>query len=106
MEIIYVADDGTKFDSESACREYELFLEYPALANFVVYDEDGKEFNDPWSEEAYNFGVIYDVPSEETVEGLRAFAEHSGFSAYADIVEAGKYIFDGKKEFTFIKVEV
>ena len=43
MRIVYIAFDGTEFDSEFACRDYER----SKMNSFRMWDRKGNETNDP-----------------------------------------------------------
>lgn len=62
MEIIYRADDGTEFENEKECREYECQTAdfFAECANVHAYDDNGSpiHFND------YGFEDI-EVPLQE-----------------------------------------
>ena len=42
MKIIYIADDGTQFDDEYACKDYEWKLNHPHLKDVHIFDKKRK----------------------------------------------------------------
>lgn len=53
IEKTYIADDGTKFDNERACEEYERALKTEELSKYILcFDYMGRRITD------YNWGRI------------------------------------------------
>lgn len=103
MRIKYIADDGTEFDDETQCEDYEWKLNHPHLKDVHVFDEDGKEFEDIFSEDTYNQSAKIVVDNIEAVKDLQDLAEYTGYNCYEDINDVGEWRFDMHKE-TYVKV--
>ena len=61
MRTVYIADDGTEFDSEKECRAYERRLDnllYELQNGIHAYDEDGDVIEFDVDDLEYNFEQI------------------------------------------------
>lgn len=103
MRIKYIADDGTEFDDETLCEDYEWKLNHPHLKDIHVFDEGGNEFKDIFSEDTYNQSAKIVVDTIEAVKDLQDLGIYTGYNCYEDIDDVGEWVFDLKKE-TFVKV--
>ena len=103
MRIIYIADDGSLFDDEYDCERYEWRLNHPHLKDVHVFDENGKEFDDIYSEDTYNYSMKIVVTSEEAVKDLRDLADYNGWVCFEGIDAVGEWVFDERKN-RFVKV--
>ena len=70
----WVADDGTVFNTEEECREYEQGIDYRLISPYLrIFDRRGKpaEWGTPW----YNIGYVQVLKSfgEMTTEELDAW---------------------------------
>ena len=78
-KIIYIADDGKEFSSESDCIQYEFNNSYEQLCkNLVFYDEDFNIIN------KHDFNTITEsfyvyVGDENAIEATNLLYEHFGF---------------------------
>lgn len=75
-KIIYVANDGTEFESEEQAFEYEMKDAAAILQNpdhFVAYDSNGRPMKTEMSELEYTLENAYfmSVKTEEAVEALK-----------------------------------
>jgi hypothetical protein len=102
MRIVYIADDGKEFDDEYKCKEYEWCLHHPNLQYVRIYDADGIELNDFFSEDTYGYSDKIVVPTDFAAKELQDLAEYTGYCYYAHITEAGTWVFDEEAE-RFIK---
>lgn len=98
MKIIYVADDGTQFDNEFDCEDYEWKLNHPHLREVRVFGKDGNEFNNIFEEDTYNYSEIIIVPDDEAARNLQELADYTGYCYYSHITKAGEWIFDTANE--------
>lgn len=98
MRIIYIADDGTQFNDEYDCKDYEWKLKHPHLKDIHIFDKDGKEFEDVLSDDAYNYSAKIVVTSSEAVKDLQALANYTGYCYYEHINKVGEWRFDESKE--------
>lgn len=103
MRTIYIADDGTQFDNEFDCEDYEWKLSHPNLKDVHIFDKDGNEFEDIFSEDAYNYSSKIVVSSDEAAKEMQDLANFTGYCYYEHINKAGEWIFDDSKE-EFIEV--
>ena len=63
---IYVAEDGTKFNTEEECRDYERSL---ITVNAKLFDKNKKQITINSLSEAY-YIILNDVASLETIDNL------------------------------------
>ena len=97
MRIVYIADDGTQFDDEWDCRDYE-FRKTLDLCDIEVYDENGLRLMDVFDEDAYNKAVKVVAKTEKAVSDLHKIVDYTGFVVYGDIDSPGTWIFEDNKE--------
>lgn len=88
MRVIYIADDGTTFDDEWDCKDYE-FRKSLSLDDIEVYDENSNRFDDILSEVAYNNCTRVIVKTDKAVANLHKIVEYTGFIGYDDIDSPG-----------------
>lgn len=98
MKIIYIADDGTQFDDETDCEDYEWKLYHPHLKDVRVFDKDGNEFTNIFEEDTYNYSEKVIVPTDEAAKELQDLADYTGYCYYSHINKAGTWIFDNVQE--------
>lgn len=78
IEKIYIADDGTKFDNERACKEYERALNTEELSQYILcFDCIGKRITN------YNWGRIKYC---KVMPGLESMPSNIA-EAWSDIVD-------------------
>lgn len=97
MKIIYIADDGSQFDNEFDCMDYEWRLAHPNLKYIDFYDKDNNKLNNVLSEETYTSTEKIVVFNANALKDLQELAEYTGFCCYEDINERGIWIFDDEK---------
>lgn len=102
MKIIYIADDGTQFNDEFECKDYEWKLHHPYLKDVHCYDKDDNELQDIFSEDTYGDTVKIIVFNNKAVKDLQDLSIYTGFCCYENISECGEWIFDDEIE-TFVK---
>lgn len=90
MRAIYIADDGTTFDDEWDCKDYE-FRQSLDLDDIELYDENGNRFDDILSEDAYNNCTRVIVKTDKAVSDLYKIAEYTGFICYYGIGGPGTW---------------
>lgn len=98
MKTIYIADDGTKFDDQYDCEDYEWRLNHPYLKDVHAFDKDGNELKNIFSEDTYNYSAKIIVTSDEGLKDLQALADYMGYCYYRHIDGIGEWIFDNHKE--------
>lgn len=100
MRTVFIADDGTEFDDEWDCKDYE-FRKSLDFEGIEMYDKYGTRY-DPYSERGYNKVVKIIVKTEEAVTVLNKIAKYTGFVLYEDVNSIGTWIFkehDSHQEF-------
>lgn len=102
MHVVYISDDGKEFNDEYECERYEWIINNPDIENIHIYDKDGNELVDLFSENTYDKSYRIEVPDEKTLEALHKLAEYTGFCLYRIIDGCGTYVYD-KLDFTFVK---
>lgn len=103
MKIIYVADDGTSFDDEFKCMDYEFISNHPHLKDVHIYDEYGVERENLLSDETYFCVDTVIVSTQDSLNDLHSLAEYMGHLSYGDIDSIGRWVFNSRQE-TFVKV--
>lgn len=88
MRVIYIADDGTTFDDEWDCKDYE-FRQSLSLDDIEVYDENDNKLDDILSEIAYNSCTRVVVKTDKAVSDLHKIVTYTGFICYNDIDSPG-----------------
>lgn len=105
MRTVYIADDGTQFDDQWECEDYELLLNNPCLKDIIVYNGDGEVLSNIFDEETYEYATKIIVPTNESAVALRELGERNGWCNYADIKESGTWRWKCGFKGKFIKIE-
>lgn len=103
MKILYIADDGTQFDTEFDCEYYEWKLNHPHLKDIQVFDKDGNKFENIFDEDTYNYSDRIVVSNEAAVNDIQDLADYTGYCYYKHIDKPGEWYFDNTKERFVIK---
>ena len=102
MRIVYIADDGTHFDDEYECRDYEWMQRHRALNDVVIFDKDGNWLKDIFSEDTYSKAMKIVVPNRAASLAFIDLAQYTGFCTYEDINRAGIWVWD-EEQVCFVK---
>lgn len=94
MRTIYMAEDGVQFDDEFECEFYEWQLNHPFLKYIHMYDKDGNELDDMFSEDTYGSVMKIVVPYDQSANDIRELADYTGYSYYGHISESGTWVFN------------
>lgn len=97
MKVLYIADDGTQFDDEWDCKDYE-FRKNLDLDDIEMHDKDSNRL-DPMTEETYDTVMRIVIKTEKAVEDLAKIEKYTGFIAYADVNAPGVWVYDQTKGF-------
>ena len=97
MRIVYIADDGTEFNDEFECRHYEWILNHPNIKDIRLFDKNGNELTDIFSEDEYDNTERVFVLSKKAAEDLQALAEYTGYCCYGSITDCGEWVFIEEK---------
>lgn len=100
MRTVFIADDGTQFDDEWNCKDYE-FRKSLDLDDIELYDKNGARL-DLLSEDGYNKAVKIIVKTERAASDLNKIAKYTGFTLYEDVNGVGTWMFkehDHRQEF-------
>lgn len=97
MRTAFIADDGTVFDDEWDCKDYE-FRKTLDLCDIEVYDENGLRLMDIFDEDAYNRAMKVVARTEKAVTDLRKIVDYTGFVMYGDITSPGVWVFENDKD--------
>ena len=103
MTIVYIADDGTHFDNEWECRDYEWKLKHPHLKDVHIFDENDKEFFDLFSDDTYHGAQRVVITTQEAILDFIEFARDTGFCAYDDIIRVGEWVFNEVSGFELVE---
>lgn len=95
MKVVYISNDGTQFDDECACIDYEWKQK---LTDVQFLNKNDQEIEDIFSMDSYFATCKIIVPTDEAAANIREFGGYTGFCAYKDITSCGTWIFnnDGK----------
>ena len=102
MKIIYVADDGKKFDNGFDCEMYEWKLDHPSLQDVRCYNKNNEKLNDIFAENTYYDVDKIIIPNDNVAKELQALGRYMGFSLYEFITESGEWVYDENKQ-KFVK---
>lgn len=102
MTIVYIADDGTHFDDEWECRQYEWLQAHRAINDVEFFDKDGDWLEDALSLDTYNNAMKIVIPNRAAAHDFVALAQYTGFCAYADVNSAGTWVWDSEQH-QFVK---
>ena len=102
MKVVYIADDGTWFNNEFACEDYEWRLNHPHVKDVHIFDENGNEFEDVLADDTYHNAMKIIVPNDEALKDFQAFAEYSGYCSYGDVDQVGEWVFD-ERNFVMVR---
>ena len=94
MKVIYIADDGSLFDNEWDCEDYEWKLNHPNLKDVHVFNEEGVEFENIFLEDTYNHSAKVVVTSDEAIKDLHDLVDYTGYLYYEQIDKVGEWVFD------------
>ena len=100
MKIIYEAFDGTQFDNEFDCEDYEWKLNHKeSLKDLIFYDKDEKVMTDSkLSEDVYSKVMKIEVLSNYGVQALKDIADYTGFCCYDVINSTGVWTWSKENE--------
>lgn len=93
MKIVYIADDGTKFDDQFDCKDYEWRLNHPHLRDVCCYDKDGNKLENILSEDIYHYSEKLVVYSDDAAKDLQELGDYTGYYSYRDITEKGIWVY-------------
>lgn len=102
MRVVYIADDGKEFDDKYDCEDYEWKLYHPYLNDVRLYDGEGNELKNIFSQYTYETVMKIIVPSEIAAKDLRKLGCYTGWRSYEDISESGEWIWNDDM---FVKVK-
>lgn len=92
MKILYIADDGTQFEDEWECTDYEWRLAHPHLKEIKFLNAAGEPIlSDPLEDITYNKTETVIVPNEAALQDLQDLADYTGFCDYMDIDSIGTW---------------
>ena len=95
MEIIYKAEDGTCFDTEWDCEDYENKLNHPYLKNIEFFTEENCPY--PMNDNNFLSDLIYlksekiIVHNENELKDLKWTVDYCGWWEYEEITEPGTW---------------
>ena len=104
MKILYIADDGKKFDDEFDCIHYEWEQQHIELKKIKFLDKNNNELEDFFSDDTYSKAERIIVPSQKAADELVELGDYTGFCCYQSVKTAGEWVFDYTKE-DFVKVK-
>jgi hypothetical protein len=104
MRTIYIADDGTQFDDEYDCQDYEWKLKHPGLKDIIFYDMKDDVLEDIFSQTTYEDTMKIVVSTDEAVKDLYELGRYYGWCAYEDVTEAGTWVWENGLNGKFVKV--
>ena len=102
MRVVYISDDGKECANKFDCEQHEWIVNNPNIENIHIYDKDGDELVDLFSENTYDKSHRIEIPDEKTLEALHKLVDYTGFHLYKTIDGCGTYVYN-KSDFTFEK---
>ena len=94
MEVIYKAFDGTCFDNEYDCEDYEWQKQHEeAFKDLIFYDKDENIIStSKLSEETYSKVMHIEIKSQEALQALHDISDYTGFLNYDDPEDVGDWV--------------
>ena len=93
MKNLYQADDGTRFDNEWDCEDYENKLNHPYLKNIEFFTKEGHPYsmNDDnfLADSVYFKSEKMIVHNEDELKDLKWTINYCGWIEYTEITEPG-----------------
>ena len=99
MKIIskYVADDGTEFDNEFDCINYEFYQKSKLFnINIKVYNGRKRIHGDIWTDDVYNTCTRVVIEDDYDLKFIKLIQDYCGF--YIDINSVGVWKWDSEKQ--------
>ena len=94
MRVVYISDDGKEFNNEFECEQHEWIINNPDIENIHIYDVNGNELVDLFSENTYGKSYRIEVPDESALDALHKLVECTGFYLYRTVDGCGEYVYD------------
>ena len=94
MRVVYISDDGKEFNDEFECEQHEWIINNPDIENIHIYDVNGNELVDLFSENTYGSSYRIEIPDESELDALHKLSAYTGFYLYQIIDGCGTYVFD------------
>lgn len=92
MRVIYIADDGTEFDDETECYEYEVGKKHPCLMNVKFFDKNGNMFgidkNHIYAYSTYNNSEKIIIHDEDELKDFLWWSEACGWCEFYEHINA------------------
>ena len=96
----YVADDGTEFDTEKECLEYEKDYDDIRLNSFVLYDKKGNKL--PLDQDD-SFDMFEYILILKRAKDVSCYLDYSyGMINFNDITKEGLYWYDDEGRFRYV----
>ena len=94
MRILYIAYDGTEFDSQFDCEDYEETKRHQSLYDIDVYDKDGgiihfTGFDNDWF---YHKAERVVLRNDKEVEDILWLAEYTGWCEFEQLTSVGTWV--------------
>ena len=92
MQVIYVADDGTEFDDETECYEYEAGKKHSSLTDIYFFDSARNLFridkNHIYADSTYNNSEMICIHNEDELKDFLWLSEACGWSEFYEQINA------------------
>ena len=96
MRVVYIANDGTKFDDQWDCEVYEASIKHNNLFDIELYDDNGHPYRidklsifDDW---IYYKAEKVVIPTQKAYEDFVWLTEETGWCEWEDITEFGTWV--------------
>ena len=109
MKVIFEAFDGTQFDDEEECIDYENKFEHSSVFDIAFFNKEGNEYyiSDLYDESAYNNAERVIVHDEKELKDLAWITKENGWCEFEQIDDVGEWVrfeSDGTYEGTWMRV--
>ena len=106
MRVIHIAEDGTLFDNEFECRDYEFIISLKDIKKISCYNDDCELMTDLLSQDTYDYGNTIIIETLEALKTFHKIADYCGWCEWDRIDSVGiwKWQDDGFYE-KFIKIK-
>ena len=94
MKIVYIANDGTQFNNEDDCIDYEWGLKNPEIYTINCFDWNGEKLVDIFRIHTYMYCHKIIIPTNKAAQQLSKLGKRNKWSLWRDFKKAGIYEYD------------
>lgn len=100
MKVYYEANDGTIFNDQFECEEYEFLQSIEDDLNYLIfYDAEGNILRHPLNEAEYGLCQTITALTPNAITALHKIVDYTGFCEYSSITSTGNWEWEEGKGF-------